>query len=70
MMLLVWLAVFALLYSIHKVVTRRTPLLLDKNSVIIITGACNGLGRATANLLAQRYRCTIVVLDIMSHKFS
>lgn len=63
------LTFLAIIYIIHKLYTRRPRLQLDKNSLVIITGACNGIGRQTARLLAQRHQCKLIILDIMSTKF-
>jgi len=66
---LFWLLFFVGLYAVHYLYTRRSPLKLDKNSVVVITGACNGIGRQTARILAQRYKCKFIILDIMYSKF-
>lgn len=42
------LGFFALVYVVWKLYSRKTPLKLDKNSVVVITGACNGIGKKTA----------------------
>jgi hypothetical protein len=48
MPLLFWLAFFAILYIIHKRYTKLPKLNLNKDSVVLITGACNGIGKQTA----------------------
>lgn len=63
------LGFLALVYVIWKLYSRKTPLKLDKNSVVVITGACNGIGKKTAEELARRHQPRIIILDIMSHKF-
>lgn len=64
-----WVLFPVIVYGLHKLYTRRPPLQLDKNSLVVITGACNGIGRQTAKVLAQRHQCKFIILDIMSGKF-
>lgn len=64
-----WILIAVVIYLVHKLYTRRPLLQLDKNSLVVITGACNGIGRETARLLAQRHQCKLIILDIMSNKF-
>lgn len=65
----VWLIILAIIYIVHRLYIRRTPLQLDSNSVVVITGACHGIGRRTALVLAEKYKCRLVILDIMANKF-
>lgn len=64
-----WIVILIIVYFVHRLYVKKTPLQLDSNSVVVITGACNGIGRRTALLLAERYKCRIVILDIMANKF-
>jgi hypothetical protein len=45
---LFWVIFFGIVYLVHKLYTRRPNLILDKNSTVVITGACNGIGRRAA----------------------
>lgn len=64
-----WLVFFVIIYLVHKLYIRRPMLELNKSSIVVITGACNGIGRQTAKFLAQRHQCKLIILDIMSSKF-
>lgn len=67
-----WLILILLtlaLYRIHKILTKKKPLILTKDSVIIITGGCDGIGRLTAIELAQKYKSKLIILDIQAQKF-
>lgn len=67
--MLFWITFFVILYIVHKIYTKKTPLELNSNSVIVITGAAQGLGRLTALELARRYKCKFIILDIQDDKF-
>lgn len=36
---------------------------LDKTSVVVLTGACMGIGRQMALQIAQKYQSTLVLID-------
>lgn len=54
------------LYKLHKKITFRRPLILNSDSVVVITGGCDGIGRLTVLDLARRYQCKLVVVDIQA----
>jgi all-trans-retinol dehydrogenase (NAD+) len=67
--MLFWITFFVILYIVHKLYTKRAPLQLNSNSVIVITGAAQGLGRLTALELARRFKSKFILLDIQDDKF-
>lgn len=74
MSLLCTLVTIAIIYGIYALDKRfranvRKPLVLNKDSVVVLTGGCDGLGRLTALDLAKRYQVKLVILDIQVQKF-
>jgi hypothetical protein len=47
----------------------RAKVPLNEKSVVVITGACMGIGRETALILAKKYSCAIIVFDVADHLF-
>ena len=48
---------------------RKAPLKLQKDSFVVITGACMGIGRQMALEIAAVYQCTIMVVDLRKDLF-
>jgi short-subunit dehydrogenase len=65
----IFLTICVVLYILNKLFNRKTPTHLDSNSVIVITGAAQGIGRLTALELARRFKCKFIILDILEEKF-
>jgi FlaA1/EpsC-like NDP-sugar epimerase len=55
------LIIFA--HILTRVFDRKTPVRLDKDSFVVITGACMGIGRQMALDIARRYNSKILVID-------
>lgn len=61
--------VFILAHLITNLFFKKKPLKLDKNSFVVITGACQGIGRQMALEIAKLYHCSILVVDIKKELF-
>ena len=66
---LILILIVLLLHRIHKFITKKKPTVLNKESVVVLTGGCDGLGRLTAIQLAKNYKCKLVILDFQEKKF-
>lgn len=42
---------------------KKSPVKLDNNSFVVITGACMGIGRQMALEIARQYKSIILVVD-------
>ena len=48
---------------------KKVPVKLEKDSYVVITGACMGIGRQMALEIARLYNCTILVIDLRKDLF-
>ena len=48
---------------------KKTPLKLEKDSFVVITGGCMGIGKLMAIEIATLYQCTILVVDLRKDLF-
>jgi hypothetical protein len=62
LVLLLTLAHYIDLYVICR--WRRSRYPITRETRILITGACMGIGRLTALQFARKHRCRIIVIDI------
>lgn len=67
---LIFIVIVLVLYRLNKLITKKKPLVLTKDSVVVLTGGCDGIGRLTAIQLAKHYQSKLVILDIQSKKFA
>lgn len=51
------------IHIIVRFIFPKTPLRLDKDSFVVITGACTGIGRQMALQIARLYHSRILVVD-------
>jgi len=58
------------LHFLTKLLAKKLPVKLDKNSFVIITGGCMGIGRQMALELAQLYNCRLLIIDIRKDLFA
>lgn len=59
-------ALILLIITTHlltKLFSKKEPLKLDKNSFVVIAGACMGIGKQMALELARLYKCRLLVID-------
>ncbi len=56
-------------FAIFSICNSRAKVTLNEKSVVVITGACMGIGKETALLLAKKYACAIIVFDMADHLF-
>jgi short-subunit dehydrogenase len=42
---------------------KKIPVKLDRNSLVILTGGCMGIGRQMALELARLYNCRLLIID-------
>lgn len=66
---IVTIVILIVVYKLHKRITKRKPLVLNKDSVVVLTGGCDGIGRLTAIELAKHYKSKLIILDIQAQKF-
>ena len=66
---IVFIAILYAIYIFDKRLRAKKPLVLNKDSVVVLTGGCDGLGRLTALNLAQKYQVKLVIIDIQHQKF-
>lgn len=62
------LIIILVLFILNRLLNRKAPVLLDANSVVVITGAAQGIGRLTALELARRHKCRFILMDILEDK--
>ena len=55
------IATFVIAYFIKREQRKKKD--LNMNSKILISGACDGIGKELARLFARDYKCNIIVLD-------
>jgi 3-oxoacyl-[acyl-carrier protein] reductase len=58
-----------LVHILSRLFGKKEPVKLDKNSFVMITGACIGIGKEMILELAQLYHCRILVIDLKSELF-
>ncbi len=61
--------VFVLMHLASRLLFKKTPVKLGKNSLVVMTGACMGIGKEMALELARTYHCRILAIDIKSELF-
>lgn len=57
------------IHILFRIFGKKEPLKLDKNSFVVITGACMGIGRQMAIEIATLYKCSILVVDLRKDLF-
>jgi NADPH:quinone reductase-like Zn-dependent oxidoreductase len=50
-------------HLLARLLAKKEPLKLGKNSFVVLTGGCMGIGRQMALELARLYGCSILVVD-------
>ena len=50
-------------HIVMRVIGRKKPVKLDKDSFVVITGGCMGIGKQMALELAKRYQCSLLIID-------
>ena len=58
-----------LAHILSRLLSKKEPVRLDKNSLVLIAGACMGIGKEMALELARLYHCRILILDLRSDLF-
>lgn len=58
-----------LAHILSRVFNKTQPVRLDKNSLVLIAGACMGIGKEMALELARLYHCRILIIDLRSDLF-
>lgn len=58
-----------LAHVISRLLGKKEPVRLDKNSFVVIAGACTGIGKEMALELTRLFRCRILILDLRSDLF-
>lgn len=63
--------VLAIIFAhiVSRLLGKKEPVRLDKNSFVLIAGACMGIGKEMALELTRLYHCRILILDFRSDLF-
>jgi len=62
--ILAFILLFAIVLThIYSRFIRPTPLKLTSDSIVVIIGACTGIGRVMAIEIAKKYHSTILLVD-------
>lgn len=57
------ITLFIVLWHIYAKLKRPKPLKLNSDSVVVIVGACMGIGKLMAIEIARQYHSTIILVD-------
>jgi D-arabinose 1-dehydrogenase-like Zn-dependent alcohol dehydrogenase len=57
------ITLFIVLSHIYAKLKRPKPLKLNSDSVVVIVGACMGIGKLMAIEIARQYHSTIILVD-------
>lgn len=61
--------VLILIHILNRLFFKKDPVKLDKNSFVVITGACTGIGKQMVLELASNCKCRILVIDVKNELF-
>ena len=58
-----------IIYIIQRWVFKKTTTKLDKESIVVLTGGCMGIGKQAALIIASTYKCKLVIIDLRKDLF-